>query len=304
MTHIDEGTIHAWLDGALTPSEGAAVEAHTASCAQCAAQVAEARGLLAGASRILSALDEVPAGVVPVRAPDITWAKPRRRWLRPTGWAVAAGVMLAVGVMTARRQPAVPPAPTAKATPQPNAAPASSSPHTGTLNKSVKTQAVPTAVGAAVPTFGMQTAAKSASAPAVRDSVAAPRAMAAGAEEPRRAVGLERSTMRLDAVVTGGAGAIRLAKDPAQLGVQPVCFTDGVRVLILDTASVAGDDRARLAVRDTSGVVGEWQRVGADSVALRIARPVARTVWGMMREGAVDFSGAGMVTASCEAVKR
>ena len=82
MTHIDEGTIHAWLDGALTPSEGAAVEAHTASCAQCAAQVAEARGLLAGASRILSALDEVPAGVVPVRAPDITWAKPRRRTCR------------------------------------------------------------------------------------------------------------------------------------------------------------------------------------------------------------------------------
>ena len=30
MEHIDEGTIHAWLDGALPASEGARVEAHAA----------------------------------------------------------------------------------------------------------------------------------------------------------------------------------------------------------------------------------------------------------------------------------
>lgn len=66
MEHIDEGTIHAWLDGALPADEGARIEAHVASCALCASAVAEARGLIAASSRILSALDDVPGGVIPV----------------------------------------------------------------------------------------------------------------------------------------------------------------------------------------------------------------------------------------------
>jgi len=65
MDHVDEGTIHAWLDQALSPHEGARVEAHIADCAACAAAVAEARGLIAASSRILSALDDVPGGVIP-----------------------------------------------------------------------------------------------------------------------------------------------------------------------------------------------------------------------------------------------
>jgi anti-sigma factor RsiW len=65
MQHLDEGTIHAWLDGALDAEESARVDRHAAECATCAAAVAEARGLVAGASRILGALDHVPGGVVP-----------------------------------------------------------------------------------------------------------------------------------------------------------------------------------------------------------------------------------------------
>lgn len=68
MEHLDEGTAHAWLDGALDADEAGRVEAHVAACAACAAVVAEARGLIAGASRVLSALDTVPGGVVPVGA--------------------------------------------------------------------------------------------------------------------------------------------------------------------------------------------------------------------------------------------
>ena len=67
MQHPDEGTIHAWLDGQLPQEEAAEVEAHTATCAECAAIVAEARGLIAASSRIVSALDIVPAGVIPER---------------------------------------------------------------------------------------------------------------------------------------------------------------------------------------------------------------------------------------------
>lgn len=60
MQHLDEGTIHAWLDGALSVEEAARAEAHVASCTACAAAAAEARGLIAASSRILTALDDVP----------------------------------------------------------------------------------------------------------------------------------------------------------------------------------------------------------------------------------------------------
>ena len=42
MQHLDEGTIHAWLDGALDEEERSRVEAHVAACAECAGAVAEA----------------------------------------------------------------------------------------------------------------------------------------------------------------------------------------------------------------------------------------------------------------------
>ena len=118
MQHLDEGTIHAWLDGALPAAEGAAVEAHAADCAECAALVAEARGLIARASGILTALDDVPAGVIPGRAAapeealraalaaaraemgdasgvrDLRDARQRRtrRWLAPAPLRAAAAV--------------------------------------------------------------------------------------------------------------------------------------------------------------------------------------------------------------------
>src|SRR5436305_728077 len=65
MQHLDDGIIHAWLDGALDAEESARVERRAAECAACAAAVAEARGLVAGATRILTALDQTPGGVAP-----------------------------------------------------------------------------------------------------------------------------------------------------------------------------------------------------------------------------------------------
>jgi anti-sigma factor RsiW len=94
IEHLDEGTAHAWLDGALPPDESARVEAHVAECAECAALVAEARGLIAGASRIVAALDAVPGNVIPA-----THVRPARRpssraWMLR---AAAAVVVMAGG---------------------------------------------------------------------------------------------------------------------------------------------------------------------------------------------------------------
>ena len=86
MQHLDEGTIHSWLDGALGPDEAARVEAHVAECPECASAVAEARGFIAASSRILTALDHVPRGVVPVARPA--------RWGSPAVWRAAAAVLV------------------------------------------------------------------------------------------------------------------------------------------------------------------------------------------------------------------
>ncbi|MDP9278081.1 MAG: zf-HC2 domain-containing protein [Gemmatimonadota bacterium] len=86
MQHLDEGTIHSWLDGALAPDEAAQVEAHVAECPECAAAVAEARGFIAASSRILTALDNAPRGVIPVAAPN--------RRVDPIVWRVAATLLV------------------------------------------------------------------------------------------------------------------------------------------------------------------------------------------------------------------
>src|SRR6266516_2208388 len=105
MSHLDEGTIHAWLDGAVDATRVREIEEHRSTCAECAAAVAEARGLIAGSSRILSALDDVPAGVTP-KATFMPRAgvAPKRQW-RTARWVtgIAAALMLAVGVTTWNR---------------------------------------------------------------------------------------------------------------------------------------------------------------------------------------------------------
>jgi anti-sigma factor RsiW len=102
MNHLDEGTIHAWLDGAVDAARSREIESHIAECAQCAAAVAEARGFVAGASRILNALDDVPANVTPKRAPAVA---PRRQW-RAAPWVsgIAAALVLTIGVTTWNRE--------------------------------------------------------------------------------------------------------------------------------------------------------------------------------------------------------
>jgi carboxypeptidase family protein/putative zinc finger protein len=100
--HVDEGTLHAWLDGALAAGEAAAVEAHVAECASCAAAAAEARGLVAAASRILTGLDDVPAGVLPVGGEGAGAGAERRRGERGRrrrpliGWPVRAAAAVLV----------------------------------------------------------------------------------------------------------------------------------------------------------------------------------------------------------------
>jgi hypothetical protein len=117
--HPDEGLIHAWLDGALGAPESERLTAHVSGCAACQARVAEARGLIAGASRIVAALDDVAAGTRPgwatsagreagassdvtpiTRGADPVPQRSLWRWLRvtPGRAALAATILVALGI--------------------------------------------------------------------------------------------------------------------------------------------------------------------------------------------------------------
>jgi predicted anti-sigma-YlaC factor YlaD len=100
MQHLDEGTIHAWLDGELSPEEAARAEAHVSECSECRALVAEARGLIAASTRILTALDDVPSGVIPTTASptaDTVTPARMRRWYDRTDFRTAAALLFVAG---------------------------------------------------------------------------------------------------------------------------------------------------------------------------------------------------------------
>ena len=59
--HLDDGIIHALLDGELSGDELAAARAHVLACDACSARVAEERLLAGEAERLIAELDEVTA---------------------------------------------------------------------------------------------------------------------------------------------------------------------------------------------------------------------------------------------------
>lgn len=142
MQHLDEGTVHAWLDGELSETESVAATRHLDECAECAALVAEARGVIAGAARVVASLDAGPSGVIPKsRKAEGTGIGLWQRFARsPSRMAMAATILVAVGVTltvrgaardgTAKRSsmdevPAAANAPVAQPSPAPSAPPVS-----------------------------------------------------------------------------------------------------------------------------------------------------------------------------------
>ncbi len=94
MSHVDEGTLHAYLDGELPPVERERVDTHLKGCPACQARLAEERALIERAGRLLG-MATPPERTMPplheLRQPRLTW-----RLRRPLAWA--ATVLLAIGL--------------------------------------------------------------------------------------------------------------------------------------------------------------------------------------------------------------
>lgn len=106
MSHVDEGLLHAYLDGAFPKgnAQGEDIEAHLAVCVDCRVRLEDARALKEHAQVVLHHASPAEVHVPPfetvlTRRPDSPAVAARKRtsWLPPVGLAWAATMVLAVG---------------------------------------------------------------------------------------------------------------------------------------------------------------------------------------------------------------
>ena len=95
MSHVDEGTLHAYLDRELASGERERVATHLAECAACRARLDEERALVARARDLLAlaAPAERPAAGLPTRRRARTWDRVRL----PLAWAATVTIAFATG---------------------------------------------------------------------------------------------------------------------------------------------------------------------------------------------------------------
>lgn len=131
MPHLDEGTLHALLDGELELGQVKEIQTHLGACAACGSRLQDVKQFLAESDRLVGAL-ETPAGapksrrepaprppVLPPLPPDQKiWREPvwdsapeillpddpeeparRRRWARRLRWAALIVVVVGAGQM-------------------------------------------------------------------------------------------------------------------------------------------------------------------------------------------------------------
>ena len=79
MSHVDDGTLHAYLDGELPAPERAALEIHIAQCATCGARLAEERSLIERASAVLGATRPSGRMIAPMFA-QVSGTSGRASW--------------------------------------------------------------------------------------------------------------------------------------------------------------------------------------------------------------------------------
>jgi len=99
MSHVDEGTLHAYLDGELPPAEARGLEAHVAECAGCRDRLEEERALIARADELLGLTAPPDRATPPFLAGDLK--PPARLWSQvrvPLAWAATVMVALGVGM--------------------------------------------------------------------------------------------------------------------------------------------------------------------------------------------------------------
>jgi hypothetical protein len=90
MPHLDEGTLHALLDGELEGTEVMEIQAHLGSCASCGSRLKDIREFMGEADRLLASVD-LPSSTsrpAPVPAPLLPAPEPPRQAREAPGRAL------------------------------------------------------------------------------------------------------------------------------------------------------------------------------------------------------------------------
>src|SRR5438094_1956528 len=120
MSHVDDGTLHAYLDGELSPTETQRVETHVVQCPACRTRLEEERALIARAAELL-ARAAPPERELPAFRPG--HAKPPVRfWWQvrlPLAWAATVALALGIGTYLGSDEQRAPEAEAARSTAAP-----------------------------------------------------------------------------------------------------------------------------------------------------------------------------------------
>lgn len=109
MSHVDEGTLQAWIDGELTGTGQVDVETHVAACATCAAEAHTLRDLDSRVHEVLLGVGEAPVAGLPVLSQIRRRARGRGvTRLVPAGLLRAAIVLLALAGIVSAAIPGTP----------------------------------------------------------------------------------------------------------------------------------------------------------------------------------------------------
>ena len=104
MSHLEEGLLHALLDGEIPSDELPPIQAHLAGCAECRARLDAERELLGAAAGLVELLEPPAAETIPPRRAPV-----RAPWGRRLAWA--ASIVAALGLGYAARGGRVSPEP-------------------------------------------------------------------------------------------------------------------------------------------------------------------------------------------------
>ena len=103
MSHVDDGILHGYLDGELSPAEAREVDAHLAHCPDCRRRLDEERALIARAAELLALATPPDRELPPFRAGDVK--PPARLWWQvrlPLAWAATVALALGIGTYLGR----------------------------------------------------------------------------------------------------------------------------------------------------------------------------------------------------------
>ena len=269
MQHLDEGTIHAWLDGALPADEAADVERHARECAECAVLVADARGMIAGAARIVSALDDVPSGVIPKRpAPAAGRSLWRTLHLTPLRAALAASLMVAAASLTVvRYAPRDEVTPASRSEPTARQAVADAAPVAAPVpatDMSARPRVAPVSekVAEARRSSRSDSIARAPAAAAPRPLESARPTNSVAVEAPKVTVAVDSAAFRdrataqtMDTTRSAKSSSVAARREAEQVAVTATAPPSGVRAMIAGAAgrSAAGVGRDVALLRETAG---------------------------------------------------